>query len=232
MKRLIKKIIIIVLIVVLLLSGLLFGAGWYKYKEAVSKTPIDDAILKIKSQEHFTPIDEIPLTFINAMIAVEDKRFYNHKGVDFIGVLRAVVKNLKAKSMVEGGSGITQQLVKNMYFINDNTITRKVAEVFIAVELEKKLSKKEILELYFNVIYYGNGYYNIYDASMGYFNKPPSKLSDYESTLLAGIPNAPSVYSLKNNPDLAKERQKTVIEAMVKMKYLTREEANMILSMQ
>lgn len=232
MKKLLKKIIIVFLVVILLLSGLLFGAGWYKYKEAVSKTPINESVLKIKSQKHFTPIDEIPLTFINAMVAVEDKRFYNHKGVDFIGVLRAVLKNLRAKSMVEGGSGITQQLAKNMYFMNDNTITRKVAEVFVAIDLEKKLSKKEILELYFNVIYYGNGYYNIYDASMGYFNKPPSELNDYEATLLAGIPNAPSVYSLKNNPELAKKRQRTVVEAMVKMKYLTKEEANAILSMQ
>jgi len=231
-KKTIKKFIIIILVVILLLSGLFVGAGWYKYKQAISKLPLNDAIAKIRAQENFTPIDDIPLTFINAMIAVEDKRFYKHDGIDFIGVVRAIVNNFKAKSMVEGGSGITQQLAKNIYFMNDNTITRKIAEVFVAVDLEKKLSKREILELYFNVIYYGNGYYNIYDASMGYFNKPPSELTDYEATLLAGIPNAPSVYSLKNNPDLAKQRQKTVINAMVEMKYLTKEEASAILSQQ
>lgn len=232
MKKVIKRVILVILVVIMLLTGLIFGSGWHKYKQAVSKLPINEAIIKIKSQENFTPIDEIPLTFINAMVAVEDKRFYNHTGVDFIGVVRAIINNFKAKSMVEGGSGITQQLVKNIYFMNDNTITRKVAEVFVAIELEKKLSKREILELYFNVIYYGNGYYNIYDASMGYFNKPPSKLTNYEATLLAGIPNAPSVYSLKKNPELAKQRQKVVVNAMVEMKYLTKEEANIILSQQ
>ena len=159
----IKRMIVIILIVVFVLTGLVIYSGWQKYKKATSGLPVEDAIEKIKSQEHFTPIDEIPLTFINAMVAVEDKRFYKHKGLDFIGITRAIINNFKSKSMTEGGSGITQQLVKNMYFINDNTITRKVAEVFLAVELEKKLSKEEILELYFNVIYYGSGYYNIYD---------------------------------------------------------------------
>ena len=119
-----------------------------------------------------------------------------------------------------------------MYFINDNTLTRKIAEIFVAVELEKIYSKKEILELYFNSIYYGSGYYNIADATYGYFGKSPYDISDYEATLLAGIPNAPSVYSLDNNPHLAKQRQKRVVEAMLSVNYLTQEEADAILMQQ
>ena len=164
------------------------------------------------------------------MVAVEDRRFYQHKGVDFIGVCRAMVNNIQKKSFVEGGSCITQQLAKNIYFMNDDTLTRKIAEIFTAAELEKTFSKKEILELYFNVIYYGSGYYNIGDASQGYFGKKPYDLTDYEATLLAGLPNAPSAYSPDKNPDLAKKRQKKVVDAMVRMKYLTREEANVILA--
>lgn len=226
----IKKIFIFVLACIIFASAFVMGIGWIKYKEVTKRLSVDDAIAQVRATENYTKIDNISLTFINAMVAVEDRRFYKHNGVDIIGIARAVAKNIKDKTLSEGGSCITQQLAKNMYFINDNTFSRKIAEVFISIKLEKKLSKKEILELYFNVIYYGSGYYNIYDATMGYFNKTPAKISDYEATLLAGIPNAPSVYSLKNNPDLAKQRQKTVVKSMVEMRYLTEIEASAILS--
>ena len=232
MMRFIRKIITFILLLVFISIGLFTVAGWLKYKKVTSAIPIDVAVVNIKNSEHYTTSDKISETFINAMVAVEDKRFFQHSGIDFIGVIRAIGKNMKEKSFSEGGSGITQQLAKNIYFINDNTITRKIAEVFVTVELEKKLTKDEILELYFNVIYYGSGYYNVYDASKGYFNKMPSELTDYEATLLAGIPNAPSVYSLKNNPDLAKKRQRTVVNAMVNMDYLSKEEANAIIAQQ
>ncbi len=225
-----RKIVFFILACIIFISAFVIGIGWVKYEAVTKELSVDDAIVQIKAKENYTNIDNISLTFINAMVAVEDRRFYKHNGVDIIGIARAFAKNVKDKTLSEGGSCITQQLAKNIYFINDNTFSRKIAEIFISIELEKKLSKKEILELYFNVIYYGSGYYNIYDASVGYFNKIPSKISDYEATLLAGIPNAPSVYSLKNNPELAKQRQKTVVNAMVDMKYLTNAEANAILS--
>lgn len=230
--RLIRKLLSYIILIILILSAIVIAGGWGKYKQATGQLPLKDAAKAIKSQEGFTPIDEISLTFVNAMVAVEDRRFYQHKGVDFIGVSRAMINNIQKKSFVEGGSCITQQLAKNIYFMNDDTLSRKVAEVFVALEIEKTFSKKEILELYFNVIYYGSGYYNIGDASRGYFDKSPYNLTDYEATLLAGLPNAPSVYSLDNNPSLAKKRQKTVVNAMVKMKYLSREEADIIISKQ
>ena len=229
-KSFFRRIFVFIFACFIFVSAFVVGIGWVKYEAVTKELSIDEAIAQIKAKENYTNIDDISLTFINAMVAVEDRRFYVHNGVDVIGIARAFAKNIKDKNLTEGGSCITQQLAKNMYFINDNTFSRKIAEIFISVELEKKLSKKEILELYFNVIYYGSGYYNIYDASMGYFNKTPAKISDYEATLLAGIPNAPSVYSLKNNPDLAKQRQKTVVNAMVDMKYLTHSEARVILA--
>lgn len=229
-KSLIKKFFVFIFSCIIFISAFVVSIGWVKYEAVTKELTVNDAIAQIKAKENYTNIDDISLTFINAMVAVEDRRFYKHNGVDVIGIARAFVKNVKDKTLSEGGSCITQQLAKNMYFINDNTFSRKIAEIFVSVKLEKMLSKKEILELYFNVIYYGSGYYNIYDASMGYFNKTPIKISDYEATLLAGIPNAPSVYSLKNNPDLAKQRQRTVVSAMVDMKYLTDSEARAILS--
>lgn len=230
--RFIKKIFFYIFLIIFVYVLVVAAGGWGKYKQAISQLSIDDAVKNIRAEESFTSIDDISLTFVNAMVAVEDRRFYKHKGIDIIGLGRAIKKNIKEKSFVEGGSCITQQLAKNIYFMNDNTLTRKIAEIFVAIDIEKTLSKKEILELYFNVIYYGSGYYNIYDASQGYFNKEPYDLTGYEATLLAGIPNAPSVYSLNNNPELAKKRQKTVVKAMVDMKYLSEEEANVILSKQ
>ena len=230
--RFIRKIISLILIIVFIIAAVLTAGGWLKYKKATEDFPISEAAEKITSNESFTPVDNISLTFVNAMVAVEDRRFHKHNGVDIPGVIRALVTNIKEKSLIEGVSCITQQLAKNMYFINDNTLTRKIAEIFVAVELEKIYSKKEILELYFNSIYYGSGYYNIADATYGYFGKSPYDISDYEATLLAGIPNAPSVYSLDNNPHLAKQRQKRVVEAMLSVNYLTQEEADAILMQQ
>ncbi|MFR0903577.1 MAG: transglycosylase domain-containing protein, partial [Anaerovoracaceae bacterium] len=120
----------------------------------------------------------------------------------------------------QGGSTITQQLARNMYFEQNKKLTRKVAEVLVAFEIEKEYDKDEILELYVNTIYFGSGYYNIYDASLGYFGKTPSQLSDYEATMLAGIPNAPSVYDLNVNPDLAEQRRQQVVDCMVDEGYI------------
>ncbi len=230
--KLIKRLILTVFVLVLIVLVGLVAGGYGKYKQAVSQLSVEDAARKIKASNNYTELDDISPVFVDAMVSVEDKRFYEHIGVDVRGIVRAFKLNFESKSITQGGSSITQQLAKNMYFMNDNSLTRKVAECMVALELEKEFSKKEILELYFNTIYYGSGYYRIYDASTGYFGKIPSELSDYEATLLAGIPNAPSVYSLDNNPDLAKQRQKTVVEAMVYNEKLTREDADQILSQQ
>ena len=230
--RVIKRAFLIIVLISIIALAVIIAGGWGKYEQAIKVLPLETAARNIKTQQSFTPIDEIPDTFINAMVAVEDRRFYKHGGIDFIGIGRAIKNNFEKKALAEGGSSISQQLAKNIYFMGDDSLSRKIAEIFVTFDIEKNFTKDEILELYFNVIYYGSGYYCILDASEGYFGKTPGELTDYEATILAGIPNAPSAYSLKNNPDLAKKRQKTVVEAMVSEEYITQEEADEIISLQ
>lgn len=142
---------------------------------------------------------------------------------------RALVNDLKAGAIVEGGSTITQQLAKNQYFTQEQTVERKIAEVFMALTMEQHFSKRTILELYVNSIYFGDGYEGIGSASWGYFGKAPSALDADECTLLAGIPNAPSVYALSQNPGLARERQQEVLRKLVSYDYLGQDAAQHIL---
>lgn len=168
--------------------------------------------------------------YINAVISVEDHRFYKHNGIDIIAIGRAVVNDIKAMDFVEGGSTITQQLCKNIYFTQEKKITRKIAEVFMAFKIESNYEKKEILELYINTSYFGEGCYTVEEASNKYFVKEPKNMTDSECIMLAGMPNAPSVYNPIENSKLAKQRQKQVIDKMIKYKYLTQDKANEILN--
>lgn len=226
----IKRFFGFLILIILIAAGAVVYAGYDKYKSALENKPLEEAVGEIHSIEHYTSLADIPKTFKDAAIAVEDRRFYYHNGVDIIGIARALAVDIKQKKMVEGGSTITQQLAKNMYFPMDKSPVRKLAEMFMAMRIEREYSKDEILELYFNGIYYGSGYYNIYDAAMGYFKKEPAKMSDYESTLLAGVPNAPSVYSPKSNKELALKRQEKVLKSMVDCGYISDEERDRIAS--
>lgn len=218
--KLIKRLIIIILIIAAFLAGSVYHEARQVYKQVVADAPIEEKVAQIQSIEHYTPYSQLPKTYVEAVIAAEDKRFETHKGYDLLFVGRAVWNNIKSGNLQEGGSTITQQLARNMYFEQDKKISRKLAEIFVAREIEKLYDKDEIFELYVNSIYFGSGYYNIYDASMGYFGKKPSQLSDYEATMLAGIPNAPSVYSPDVNPDLAEQRRQQVISCMVDEGYI------------
>lgn len=199
------------------------------YKEAIQETPLEEKVEEIKSKANYTKISELPQMYLDAVISVEDHRFYKHSGIDVIAIGRAIINDIKAMDFVEGGSTITQQIAKNEYFTQEKKITRKIAEVFMAYEIEKNYLKDEILELYINTIYFGNGYYNIKDACEGYFGKSPNEMTEGECIMLAGIPNAPSVYNPKENPKLAKERQKQVADKMVEYGYLSKEKEDEIL---
>lgn len=199
------------------------------YKDAIETLSIEEKIQSIKEKENYTKIEEIPQIYINAVISVEDHRFYSHSGIDVIAICRAVVNDIKALDFAEGGSTITQQLSKNIYFTQEKKITRKIAEVFMAFDIESKYDKKDILEFYLNTSYYGDGYYTLKEACRGYFNKELNEMSDYECLLLAGVPNAPSVYAPTKNLDLTKQRQKQVINKMIEYGYLNKEEAENIL---
>lgn len=228
MKKIVK-LIVVILAIFLSIALLFIGNGYNMYKEAIEKTSLEDKVEEIKEKKNYTKISELPQIYIDAVISVEDHRFYTHKGIDIIAIGRAAWNDIKAMSFVEGGSTITQQLAKNIYFTQEKKIERKIAEVFMATKIEEKYSKKEILELYLNTSYFGDGYYTVKEASRGYFNKEPYQLSKYEAIMLAGIPNAPSEYAPTKNMDLAQKRQKQVIDKMIKYKYLSEEEAEIII---
>lgn len=209
----------IIILVILIVGGIAF-MGYTMYSDAISKTSISDKVSEIKSDENYVTISQISNDFKNAIIAVEDHRFKEHNGIDLITTTRSMLENIREKDIVAGGSTITQQTGRLLYFTQEQRFTRKVAELFVAFDLEKLYSKDEILEIYVNVIYYGNGYYGIREASLGYFNKEPKDLTLNEASLLAGIPNAPSVYAPNKNLDLAKKRQSAVLSAMVKYGYI------------
>lgn len=226
--KFIKKILIILFLIIVIIIGISVYNGYNMYKVAIERTPIATMVNKIQSDDKFVSIDEIPKDYINAVIIVEDRRFYKHNGVDIISIGRAVFTDIKNMKMVEGGSTITQQVAKNNLFSQEKKLERKFAEIFASLDIEKVCTKDEIFELYVNTCYFGDGYYCIKDASEGYFGKEPKNMDLYESTLLAGIPNAPSIYAPTKNPDLARERQAQVINKMIKYNYLTKEQAKNI----
>lgn len=225
-----KKFLLIISLVILSIVAILIGQGYRMYKDAIDEIPLVEKIEAIKEQEEYTKLSDIPSIYKNAVISVEDHRFYKHCGIDIISIIRAAFNDIRTKSFVEGGSTITQQLSKNMYFTQEKKLTRKIAEVFMAREIEKNYNKDEILELYINTIYYGNGYYNIKSASLGYFGKLPKDLNSGECIMLAGIPNAPSLYNPKVSVELATQRQKQVIQKMIKYGNLSEGEADKILN--
>lgn len=226
--KIIKRTLLFLVIILLVVAGIQIKGGYDKYIAALNEKPLETAIKELQSKENYTKYEDIPEIYFDALVAVEDRRFYKHNGFDLKGTARAIYNDLKAWDWVEGGSTISQQLAKNMYFPDDHALQRKIAEIFMALKIEREYEKEEVLELYVNGIYYGSGYYCIYDASMGYFDKSPADMNDYECTLLVGIPNAPSVYSLKVNPDLAHQRQNKVLECMVELEYISQEESDAI----
>lgn len=228
--KIVKKIIIIIILICTITLGYFTVQGYNMYKQAIEITGLEDKVIDIQNISNYTKLDEVPKTYINAVISVEDHRFYKHNGIDIIAIGRAAFNDIKQMSFVEGGSTITQQLAKNIYFTQDKKIERKFAEVFMAFEIEKNYSKDEILEFYINTSYFGDNCYTVKEASRHYFNKKPNEMTDYESIMLAGIPNAPSVYAPTQNLELAKQRQKQVLSKMIEYEYITREEADDIIN--
>lgn len=226
--RLFRKILVILLILILLACGLMFILGYSTYSQALDEKPLLTRIEEVTSDENYVSYDNLSNDYINAVVAVEDHRFYDHGAIDPIGIARALWVNIKNGELQEGGSTITQQVAKNVVFSQDENLSRKLGEILAAFDLEKNYSKNEILAIYVNTCYFGDGYYGIYEASMGYYNKEPKDLNLDEASMLAGVPNAPSVYAPTVNPDLAKKRQQHVLEKMVEYEYISQQEANQI----
>jgi penicillin-binding protein 1A len=192
-----------------------------------TKIYADDNILigELKAEKGiFVPFDKIPEPVINAVVAVEDSRFWRHKGIDYLAIMRAIVKDIIYVGLKEGGSTITQQLAKVMFLTPEKTLKRKLREAALAFKIEKDLNKKEILELYLNKIYFGHGAYGVEMASRVYFGKPVKDITLSEAALIAGLIKAPTLYSPFNDLTKAKERQQIVLSRMEDEGYIKRSE--------
>lgn len=168
-------------------------------------------------------LKEVPDTLVKALIATEDKNFYSHPGYDLVGLGRSMVANVLAGHVVQGASTITQQLSRILFLSNEKTFTRKIKELQVAAQIEKTISKDKILEMYLNNVYLGSGAYGVKGAARIYFNKNLNQLTLPEMALIAGLPQAPSVYSPYNNKKLAEKRRNQVLLRMYKMKYIDKD---------
>jgi penicillin-binding protein 2D len=171
--------------------------------------------------KYWVSIDRIPKFLQKAVVAIEDSRFYEHNGVDLRGIARALVKDVMKGKMVEGGSTITQQLIKNKLLSGEKTINRKLKEAQLAMEYERRYTKNQILEMYFNQIYYGNGAWGLVQAARLYFDKSPEQLSGAECALLAGVPKNPSRYNPLGKKATVKARRDLVLGRMAELKMIT-----------
>jgi len=228
--KFIRKLLFTIILIIIIICSIILLIGKNYYNKALKEKPLITKIDEVTGKENFVKFEDMSADYRNAVISVEDHRFYDHGPVDFIAIGRAIFTNVKNKELQEGGSTITQQVAKNVIFSQDKSWVRKVGEIFASYDLEKNYSKNEIFELYMNTIYFGDGYYGISQASKGYLNKQPKDMNLYECTMLAGIPNAPSVYSPSVNPKLTKKRQEKVINSMVEYGYLSKEDSDNLLN--
>lgn len=169
-------------------------------------------------------LKDVPDQLKNALIATEDKNFYKHHGYDLLGIVRSSIQNVIARRTVQGASTLTQQLSRILFLSNERTFTRKIKELEISARIEKTISKDQILEMYLNNVYLGSGAYGVSAASKIYFNKKLNQLTLPELAMIAGLPQAPSVYNPYNNKDLAIKRRNQVLKRMLTMKYITEDE--------
>lgn len=176
-------------------------------------------------RKQFVSSKEIPDMMKKAIVATEDRRFYDHGALDLVSVTRALVTNYMAGQTLEGGSTIAQQTVKNIFLSHDRTLSRKIEELALAVRLEKNYTKDEILELYLNTIYFGHGAYGIKDAARIYFGKDVKDLNVSQCAMLAGLPQAPSVYDPITHPEEGIRRMVVVLTLMAQQEYISSEDA-------
>ncbi|OUO46460.1 glycosyl transferase [Olsenella sp. An285] len=214
------RVLVLVLLACVLFAGAYVGvSGYLLYREALGRAPIEEVVESARSDDSYVRMDDLPDVYLDAVVAIEDHRFYDHSGFDVIAICRAAWHDLVTLSLEQGGSTITQQLAKNLFFTQDKDFSRKVAEVFMALDLEARYTKSEILELYVNTSYFGDGLSGIGEAARGYLGKEPLEMTPWECALMAGLPNAPN--ALSADPDLAWARAELVMAQMEKYGYDT-----------
>src|SRR5438067_576420 len=237
-----KSFFIIALSAVAIGAGVLAGTVWYLFQDLPSITGLHEyqpsLVTRVYSADKqvigqffverriLVPLQEIPKPLVNAVIATEDSRFFEHRGVDFVGIARAVLTNLVSGRIRQGASTITQQLARSLFLSPKRDFDRKLREVLLALKIEQMLTKDQILELYLNQIYFGHGAYGVQSASQTYFNKDVGQLTVSESAFLAGLPKAPSDYSPYNHQQAAKRRQTVVLKRMTEEGFITPQQAS------
>jgi len=169
--------------------------GYELYKDAKNSVDLDEMVVKIKNDESFISIEDIPSEYIDELLISEDKRFYRHLGVDMFAITRAAYNDIKLGYFAQGGSTITQQLAKNIYFSFEKTYVRKIAELFMAFDIERKFTKNEILELYVNISYFGENCYGLREASAHYFGLHPKDLNQIQRAALIWTIKSPNNYN-------------------------------------
>ena len=177
-----------------------------------------------KENRLYVKYDNIPPRLIEALVAIEDTSFFEHGGINFEAIFRALIKDIKAMKLVEGASTLTQQLIKNTVLSRKKTVSRKLNEAILAYKIESELSKEEILERYFNQVYFGHGYYGVKTAALGYFNKNLDALSLKEMAILVGLPRAPSAYDPTRHLDLSLSRANRVIYRMYSLGWINKDQ--------
>lgn len=223
-----KNLILSIILLAVIACMVLLGFGYVNYRQTIEKLPIAERIAQITSKPDYVTYEEISPYLINATIAIEDRTFFEHGGINYLSIIRSLLSNVLSGSVISGGSTITQQLVKNLYFDFDTSILRKTSEIFFAYDIENSYEKEEILALYLNVINYGDNHMGISEAADGYFGKTPKELGLSEASLLAGIPQSPSNLQLSNHFTEAKERQKKVLKDMITCEMLSQEEMDYV----
>jgi len=213
---------------ILIMSLILVGASNYIIESTNDRYDIKENLpVQVAADVgNYLPFDEIPKDLINAVVAVEDQRFFSHIGFDIFGLGRALLVNIKKGSIEQGGSTISQQLTKNLFLPQEQTLERKVKEFFLTIELERKYSKEEIIEMYLNYSYFGAGAYGIAEASQRFFNKDVRDLSLEECAMLAGVIKGPSIYNPIEHEDKAIERQRIVLRLMKDEGYISEEQVD------
>lgn len=231
MKKLIKKLCLYGLAL-----GVLFGLtvsiwGYIEYRMLIAETPIEERINAYFEQETYVFLEDINPRFVEAVIATEDARVLTRDSVlDFRSLGRAIWVNLRSFSLSEGGSTIPQQVAKNIYLDHSQSMVRKVTEYFLARDIFERYGNKTVLELYVNIIYYGDYHVGIYEASWGYFGVSPMNLNDNEATLLAGLPQSPANYELSRYLERALLRQEHVLNRMIDQGMIDHQEKEQILN--
>lgn len=214
------KSIKVLCVVLFLFLFTLLSTSYVRYRSTIEEEPLETLVANIRARDDYVKLENIDNHFIHAILAIEDPTFYHHNGIVLSNIMEAFLTNVKEKEYAMGGSTITQQLSKNLYLDQKKTFHRKVTELFFVHDIESSYTKDEILELYLNIIYFGDGYYGIAQAANGYFHTTPNQITLPQATILAGLPQAPAVYQLSSGLELAKQRQRMVLEKMIEEHYL------------